>query len=465
MGFGLPSRRQLLGGSLASIATIFGGTIFTGFNGRRWQINSNDRSSITEGTTVALEPIVDGFQQPLALEMPIEDHAYIADKIGKIYVLPADLSEKKILLDLSGSVVLEHGEQGLLGLAFHPDFESNRRFYVRYSSARRTGTPEGYSHTGVLSEFETTNDYRSVKDDSERTILEIPEPGQIHNAGAIEFGPDGYLYVTLGDGGGDGHDGNGPLNRGPNNHAGDWYLTNVGGNGQDTTENLLGSVLRIKINDRTQSDPYSIPDTNPLVGERGLGEHYAWGFRNPYSLSFHEEDLYVGDVGTKLYEEVNLVEKGGNYGWNVKEGSSCHNNFPPLRAPSAFGLDVRKLPTCPNATPNGQELKDPVIAYPQSVGTAIIGGQVYRGSEIPTLDAKYVFGDLIGRLFAAQPATDEDFWTIEETFVTAPGRSEASKQMNRALLSIEAGRDGELFALTVGESGAIHRIMPSKSRN
>ncbi len=221
MGEKWTTRRKLLASGSAVIATTIGGVGFTGWTGRKWGANSTEYSPITEGGTVALEPVAEGFDQPLALENPAEDHLYIADKFGQVYLYAEGTLQDEPILDIADQLVMDHGEQGLLGLEFHPDFENNRKFYVRYSSPAREGTPNGYSHTFVLSEFQTTDDYQDVVSSSERPILEIPEPGQMHNAGAIEFGPDGYLYVALGDGGGDGHDGSGPLNQGPDSHAGD----------------------------------------------------------------------------------------------------------------------------------------------------------------------------------------------------------------------------------------------------
>lgn len=455
------SRRKFLtGGAVAAFTVPIGGSLLTGWNGRKWRLERREHSPITEGPTVALEPITGGLKQPLALENPIGNHLYIADKFGQIHLYADGELLDKPILDISDKVVMEHGEQGLLGLEFHPEFEDNRRFYVRYSSPLGEGTSEGYSHMFVLSEFRMTEDYRDVVPDSERPILELPEPGKMHNAGAVEFGPDGYLYVTVGDGGGDGHDGSGPFNRGPDSHAGDWYWVNVGGNGQDITDNLLGSVLRIDINDRGEEKPYTVPEKNPLTGEKGLDEHYAWGFRNPYSMSFDGERLFVADAGTRLYEEVNLVEKGGNYGWNVKEGSICHNNFPLLRAFSAIDVDVRTLPMCPNATPNGEELIDPIITYPHMPGGVIIGGHVYRNSTVPEITNKYVFGDFQGRLFAANESSTDDFWGIEELSVNESDQSQTSKRMDSAILSIEKGKNDELYVLTISrDGGEVQRII------
>lgn len=452
----------MLGGSAAAVSILAGGSLFTGWNGREWRRSSRDHSPITDGPTVGLETVADGLAQPLALETPLDGYVYVADKAGQVYLIAEGELLDDPVLDIADELQREHGEQGLLGLACHPEFENSRKLYVRYSSPPRDGTPDGYSHTFVLSEFVLEENYSDVIAGSERPILEIPEPGRMHNAGGIEFGPDGYLYVTVGDGGGDGHDGSGPLNRGADSHAGDWYLTNVGGNGQDVTRNLLGSVLRIDVNERDDDRPYDVPDDNPLVGEPGLEEHFAWGFRNPYSLWFGDGRLFVADVGTRVFEEVNLVERGGNYGWNVKEGPACHNNAPPLRALSAVDFDVRSLPGCPNATPDGTTLTDPVITYPHLPGGAVVGGTIYENTALPAITNKHVFGDLRGRLFASNPSESDELWEIEALSVTEPSGSGATEQMTSAPLAIETGTDGELFVLTVGrEGGKVRRMRPA----
>jgi len=194
-------------------------------------------------------------------------------------------------------------------------------------------------------EFDACADGRRVRRDSERTVLEIPEPQGNHNAGDLAFGPDGHLYVAVGDGGSGGDRGRG--------HVEDWYDANEGGNGQDVTENLLGSVLRIDVDGRDDGKAYAIPEDNPLVGREGLDEHFAWGLRNPWRMSFDGKELYVADVGQFAREEVSLVTNGGNYGWNVREGIEC------------FGAD-----DCPDETPpdvrGGEPLVDPVVEYPHS---------------------------------------------------------------------------------------------------
>ncbi len=396
---------------------------------------------IGQGPTVGIETVAEGLTAPTSLTVADEDadRRFITDQTGQIYVHGPDGLEDEPFLDISDQLVefMEFDERGLLGLAFHPDFADNGRFYVRYSSPPRDGTPEEYDHTFVLSEFQTASDDNATADpDSERVILEIPEPQFNHNSGNICFGPDGYLYVGTGDGGGANDTGTG--------HVDDWYDENDGGNGQDTQENLLGAILRIDVDQEGEETPYAIPDDNPLVDQEGeLGEHYAWGFRNPWGMSFTDGgELLAADVGQNLFESVNHVQRGGNYSWNVKEGTHCFSTETPLDPPQ----------NCPQSTPDdvrgGEPLLDPVIEYPHEVsflepelgaengggnetdagnetadgtgvggegvsdgqiGVSVTGGYLYEGGEISDLEGTYVFGDWSidgqnpGTVFLARP--------------------------------------------------------------
>ncbi|MFB6129436.1 MAG: sorbosone dehydrogenase family protein, partial [Salinigranum sp.] len=316
----------------------------------------------------------------------------------------------------------------------------NGRFFVRFSAPPREGTPAGYDHTFVLAEFQIDPGADRVDPGSGRPILEIPEPQMNHNGGAVAFGPDGYLYVSVGDGGNANDQGPG--------HVRDWYDANAGGNGQDVTHNLLGSVLRIDVDSQSDGRAYGIPQDNPLVGKAGLDEHYAWGFRNPWRLSFDGPDLYVADVGQATYEEVDRVGKGGNYGWNVREGAHCFEASP-----------------CPTETPDGRPLTDPIVEYshggPGPNGVAVIGGYRYRGDALPGLRGRYVFADwqARGRLFVASPA-DSRRWPIDVIDVDARG----DDAFGDYVLGFGRGAAGELYVLTSkrgrveGSTGALHRL-------
>jgi glucose/arabinose dehydrogenase len=418
-----------------------------------WTPDSGTGSS-TEGTgedttpptAVDLEPVVEGLDSPVDVAFPQgAKRLYVATQPGE--VLAYGSKGCHLLLDLRDEVVVGT-EQGLLGIEPHPEFETNRRLFVRYSSPAHDGTPEEYSHTFVLSEFAVDDDGRRADEGSEQPILELPQPQDTHNAGDIAFGPDGYLYVTTGDGGGH-------VDADPG-HAEDWYETNDGGNGQDVTENLLGSILRIDVDEGPEDQSYGIPPDNPLVGEAGRDEQYAWGFRNPWRLSFDGEDLFVADVGKWRIEEVNLVEKGGNYGWNVREGTEC------------FDTDEPTSPRedCPDSTPpdvrGGEPLLDPIIEYfhgddPERVtGISVIGGVVYRGDAVAGLRGRYVFGDFQpnGRLFVATPPRLDDAADGWEAAVL-PLADGAAERLDR-LLSLERGPGGELYVLG---GGAVHRLV------
>jgi glucose/arabinose dehydrogenase len=388
---------------------------------------------------------------------PDADRRYVLEQPGRVLAHGPDGLREEPFLDL-GDAVTAGGEKGFLGIALHPEFADNRRLFARYSAPPRPGTPDTYSHTFVLSEFAANDEGTRAQPDSERLVLEIPEPQGNHNAGDIAFGPDGSLYVAVGDGGGAGDRGEG--------HVDDWYDAAGGGNGQDVTENLLGSILRIDVDgeptvpardgdaDEPDDAGYGIPDDNPLVGETGLDEHYAWGLRNPWRMSFDDGDLYVGDVGQDSYEEVDVVEKGGNYGWNVTEGTHC------------YAAD-----DCPDETPGevrgGEPLLDPVVEYPnrspgegEVSGISIIGGEVYRGSALPGLEGRYVFGDLrpADRLFVATPSDDGGLWPTQ----VLPLAEDAPRL--ESLLSFGRDPDGEVYVLGMGSdgSGGLYRVVPAE---
>ena len=390
-----------------------------------------------DGPSVGLTTVATGLRQPIAVEdAPETDARLIADKFGTLSVHDEDGLGESPVLDVSEDIVGHTDwETGLIGFALHPEFARNRRFYVRYSATPRDETPEEYNHTAALEEYRATENLQDIVDGSRRTILEVPEPGMWHNAGDIVFGPEGYLYVALGDGGSDVDDtGDG--------HTEDWYDPVPGGNGQDITENLLGSILRIDVDGEDGEKNYAVPGDNPLIGEEGFDELFAWGFRNPWRMEFCDGDLYAIDVGNDSYEEVNLVVKGGNYGWNVKEGFACH-----------------KASTCPDETPDGDPLIDPVAVYPHSrngreFGSAIIGGRFCEDASVPALDGSYVFGDISKKLFASQPrAEDRRPWSMTVLDV----------DLEDAPLSIESASDGGVYVLTTDFDGhgAVHRLTSS----
>lgn len=392
---------------------------------------------------LALQLVADGFTAPTSFDTANDGSGrfFVADQVGFIWVVTPDGGRQaEPFLDLRDRLVDIRGgydERGLLSLAFHPNYAENGRFYVYYSAPPRSGIPGGWNHTSHLSEFRVSPDDANRADaGSERIVLQIDQPQANHNGGQIVFGSDGYLYVALGDGGAANDQGTG--------HS-------LIGNGQDTS-NLLGSILRIDVDG---GDPYAIPPDNPFAGsDAGADEIYAYGLRNPYRFSFDaggNNALYAGDVGQNLYEEVDIVESGGNYGWNVKEGTHCFNPDSPDTPPES----------CADTGPNGAPLIPPIIEYGRSEGISVIGGYVYRGSAMRGLTGRYIFTDWSanGRLFIATPA-DEGLWSYETV-------EPAIEQPFSYALAFGQDTNNELYLLTTesqgpsGESGRLFRIVPA----
>lgn len=411
---------------------------------------------------IALEAIASGFTAPVALATPDDGSSrlFIVDQVGLIYVLQEEgnLLETPFL-DLRSKLVAlntSYDERGLLGMAFHPEYASNGRFFVYYSAPLQAGGEQGYNHTSILSEFSVSNeDPHQADPDSEKIILKIDQPQSNHNAGAITFGPDGYLYVPLGDGGAGSDVGFG--------HAEDWYDVNAGGNGQNVEENMLGSVLRIDIDN---GDPYGIPDDNPRISVNHP-EIWAFGFRNPYRMAFDmggEHELFLGDAGQELWEEVSIVVAGGNYGWNVREGTHCFSTAYP-GIPDAI-LD------CPTQDPQGNPLIDPIIEFPNlkhpdgGLGSTIVGGVVYRGSILPAWDGRYIFGQWSisspvrqGGLSVAE-RSDQGLWNFEKIQIV----NHENEDLGAFLLALGQDLEGEVYVLTSqnvgpsGHTGVVYRI-------
>ncbi len=287
------------------------------------------------------------------------DRVFVATQRGVIHVFPNDQKAKRsnVFLDIESKVVYKdrQNEEGLLGFTFHPNFKENGQFFIYYTTRDRP-------QTSVISRFRVSKDDSNKADAKfEEEILRIAQPYWNHNGGTIEFGPDGKLYVALGDGGA----GNDPH-----------------GNGQNLSK-LLGSVLRIDVDKKDAGKNYSIPEDNPFVGQPGaLGEIWAYGIRNIWRLSFDAETglLWAGDVGQNLWEEINIITRGGNYGWNLREGAH------------PFG---RK-----GSSPR-EDLIEPIWEYDHEVGRSITGGVVCQSDRVPELKGAYVYGDYIsGRLWA-----------------------------------------------------------------
>jgi glucose/arabinose dehydrogenase len=331
-----------------------------------------------DSTPVTDRLVTSGFALTGAASAPGDTgRLFLMEQRGRIMIL--DLTTNTIVvtpfLDIDSRVIGGGGERGLLGLAFHPDYGSNGLFYVNYN--RNTD-----GHT-VIAEYAVTVDPAVADFASERILLTISQPQSNHNGGWLGFSPlDGYLYIATGDGGGACDTGSG-------------HTTGTG-NAQDITTNLLGKMLRI---DPLGAVPYAVPPTNPFVGLTGDDEIWAYGLRNPWRSSFDRltGDLYIGDVGQDLSEEIDYQSAaspgGENYGWRCREGNSCSTSAP-SSCPATTGC------TCPGSMPS---LTPPVHAYqhnapppPAGFVCAVTGGYVYRGSALPLLQGQYLFADFCG---------------------------------------------------------------------
>ena len=308
--------------------------------------------------TAHLQLVVSGLVAPLDFQSARDGTGrfFIVEQGGTIRILKAKKLLAPPFLNIS-SIIVSGGETGLLGLAFHPQYKTNGRFFVNYT--RRVN---GQLQT-VIAEYHVSSSNPNLADpNSGRVILVINQPFDNHNGGQIAFGLDGFLYIGTGDGGSGG---------------------DPQGNGQKLST-LLGKMLRIDIN---SAPPYGIPPDNPFVGVSGAkGEIWAYGFRNPWRFSFDKttKRLFVADVGQDAWEEVDTVTKGGDFGWNIMEGKHCYP---------------------PGTNCNQAGLIQPIAEYSHSEGIAVIGGYVYRGGAIPALKGLYVFGDF----------GSGQVWTLQET--------------------------------------------------
>lgn len=404
---------------------------------------------------VKLQPIAKAMCGPLDLAAPGDGRMFIADQIGLIYVIDKNgATLEDPLLDVRDRMVKpnpQYDERGLLGLVLHPDFQKNGRFFVNYSAPRGKDSPKGFDNQTHISEFRISKDNPNKADPaSERVILTIDQPQGNHNGGGLAFGPDGMLYITAGDGGA-------ANDRAPGHNP-------EIGNGQDKTT-LLAKILRIDVNGK---EPYAVPADNPFVSEKDARpEIWALGLRNVWRFSFDEKGrLFAGDVGQGTWEEVDIITKGGNYGWPFREG--LH--------PFPFGGKKKKKDGDDTAAadqgPGAGSYIDPILEYHHSDGdihgVSICGGFIYRGKAIPELRGAYIFGDWsqdwgkpAGVLIAGRAGADGK-WTQTEIGIEPDGR------MNRYLLSIGQDSEGELYLLTrtmvgpKGGTGEVLKLVPAK---
>ena len=320
--------------------------------------DDSDLSGIpgTGGDSLAIQSVFNSlnFIRPVDIQHQ-GNNLFVAEQRGIIQVFENDpeVSQSNEFLDIRDRTDSQDNEEGLLGLAFHPDFSQNGYFFVNYTTSNST--------TRVSRFVADPQSLQDVPTNSELVILEFDQPFGNHNAGQLAFGPDGYLYVAVGDGGSGG---------------------DPQGNGQNTST-LLGNILRIDVDNAEGGNNYGIPADNPFVGNQSGAreEIFAYGFRNPWRMSFDSETgvLWVGDVGQGAFEEIDVVERGGNYGWRIMEGADCFEN---------------------NCDTDGLVL--PYFSYDRDQGTTVTGGYVYRGS-ITELVGWYVYADYgSGRIWALE---------------------------------------------------------------
>jgi uncharacterized protein (TIGR03118 family) len=409
---------------------------------------------VKDGTTIELQTVVDGLSAPLGLAVPDDGsrRMFVYDQAGLAWVVNEGAGKLPTpLLDVRSRLVTfgNYDERGLLGLATHPDFAHHPLIYT-YTSEPISGPadfvnvmPAGVTnnHQSVLAVWGIDPTLPNQVDPaSRREILRIDKPQSNHNGGTLRFGPDGYLYISLGDGG--------SANDVANGHV-------PGGNAQNL-QRIWGKLLRIDVDGKNSANgKYGIPKDNPFVGQNAVQEVYAYGLRNPFTYSFDSltGDLYLGDAGQNNIEEVDLIAKGGNYGWNVKKGSFWFDSVT---------ANIGKVVTGP-VRPVPANVIDPIAQYDHNEGSVVIGGFVYRGKQVPVLQNRYVFGDWGS--FAAPSAR---LFYLDPTFAIKELRiGLADRAPGFWLRGFGEDADGELyvFGSTVlgprGDTGQMLKIVPN----
>ncbi|HEX2788503.1 MAG TPA: PQQ-dependent sugar dehydrogenase [Ignavibacteria bacterium] len=367
---------------------------------------------ISNGRANAQYGLQDAFPSMPTFALPIDittagdgtNRLFIAQQRGIIYVFEntPTVSTRKVFLDISDRVSPSGSETGLLGLTFHPNYETNGYFYVDYTTP---GTL-----TTRIARYQVSSNPDSAIKNSELILLTISQPFSNHNGGCIKFGMDGYLYIAMGDGGSGG---------------------DPQGNGQNTSV-LLGKILRIDVNSTSGGNNYAIPPSNYFADSTGSQrkEIFAWGMRNPWRFSFDSvtSRLWCGDVGQNTREEVDIIENGKNYGWNKMEGFLCY--------PSPSSCDTA-----------GRKLVLPIVDYPRSDGISITGGYVYRQTEIPLLTGKYIYADYgSGRI-----------WSLQ---YNGPGNVVNTLLYDSpyAISSFGIDNNNVMYCLSYGSSGRVYKL-------
>lgn len=359
------------------------------------------------------------FERPIVITHANDgsDRVFVAEQDGIVKVFPNDpeVEEADVFLDIDERCRYRdnQNEEGLLGFAFHPSFKTNGQVFVYYTTSTE-------DHTSFVSRFTLSKDNKNIVDpETEEVLMKIEQPFWNHNGGTIAFGPDGFLYIGLGDGG---------------------SANDPNGNGQNLTT-LLGSIMRIDVDNTQKGLKYAIPEDNPFInkeisGRRGKKlkarpEIYAYGIRNVWRMAFDRETgtLWAADVGQSLWEEINIIAKGGNYGWNIREATHW------------FRPDGRD--------DSMENLIDPVWEYRHDVGKSITGGSVYRGSKVPALAGKYVYGDYVtGLLWALDHDGSRTVGNYSLTGITSPD----GENVKLPVMTFGEDQGGEIyFGTTFGQ--------------
>ena len=356
---------------------------------------SRDQVGAQGSLTITLDDVVGGLTNPVYLTHAGDGSGrlFVVEQAGKIRIVQDGSLLSIPFLDIQNRVT-SGGEMGLLSVAFHPSYKSNRRFFVNYTDRRP-------NLKTIVAEYQASAANPNSAGTTEKVVLTIDQPYDNHNGGQLQFGPDGYLYIGMGDGGSGGD----PQGNGQNKNA------------------LLGKLLRIDVD---RDSPYGVPAGNPFVGVSGADEIWALGLRNPWRFSFDRANgrLFAADVGQNLYEEVDIINRAGNYGWNVMEGAHCYS--PPT------GCDT-----------TGLEL--PINEYDHSLGNAVTGGYVYRGKQFPQLLGTYLFADYGSSRIWALTETNRGTW--ERSELLQPGFN---------ISSFGEDESGEIYLVEYG--GSVHRI-------
>lgn len=353
---------------------------------------------------------------------------FIVSQRGQILIVKDGQVLKTPFLDVSERMAKLPGgytEMGLLGLAFHPEYKTNGRFFVYYSDESED---ENSDHKSVLAEYRVSEQDPDQAATDERILMTVEQPEPNHNGGQLAFGPEGYLYLGLGDGGGAG-DKHGEI-----------------GNGQNPAT-LLGSILRIDVNGE---QPYEIPLDNPFVDKpEGRDEIFAYGLRNPWRFSFDRKSgqFFCADVGQNKYEEINLIENGQNYGWRAMEGMHIYDE-------KLYGQGT------------SGEFISPIIEYQHKEGISVTGGYVYRGVEFDGLKGKYVFGDWSGKLFYLEQLSNRQ-WRRHRALLNGKDTHETDFRIN----SFGEDERGELYVVgqakksSKSNSGLVYKILLAEDEN